>query len=74
MVPAFHSWAQFFAMGGYGFYVWLSVAVTLVAFFSIILHTILHRRSLLRSIVSRQAREQRILAAKKRKQTTGEMS
>lgn len=29
MTPAFSSWQSFFAMGGYAFYVWLAVGVTL---------------------------------------------
>lgn len=31
MTPAFSSWHSFFAMGGYAFYVWLAVGVTLVS-------------------------------------------
>ena len=28
MTPAFASWNEFFAMGGYAFFVWLAVAMT----------------------------------------------
>ncbi|MCL9322220.1 heme exporter protein CcmD [Salmonella enterica subsp. enterica serovar Enteritidis] len=28
MSPAFSSWSDFFAMGGYAFFVWLAVAMT----------------------------------------------
>ncbi|VDZ75771.1 ABC family protein [Salmonella bongori] len=28
--PAFSSWSEFFAMGGYAFFVWLAVAMTVV--------------------------------------------
>mgnify|MGYP006985872582 CR=1 FL=1 len=31
MRPAFSSWYDFFAMGGYGFYVWLAVCFTMAA-------------------------------------------
>ncbi|PKH24473.1 heme exporter protein CcmD [Enterobacterales bacterium CwR94] len=59
MTPAFDSVADFIAMGGYAFYVWLSVCVTLVALMGLILHTALQRRFLLRDIRQRQAREHR---------------
>ncbi|STK49569.1 heme exporter protein D (cytochrome C-type biogenesis protein) [Escherichia coli] len=29
MTPAFASWNEFFAMGGYAFFVWLAVVMTL---------------------------------------------
>lgn len=67
MKPAFHSWTQFLAMGGYGFYVWLSVAVALSALGLIIAHTLLQRKRLLKQIHQRQARDQRIAAARERK-------
>lgn len=67
MTPAFSSWAQFFAMGGYAFYVWLAVACTLAPLAGLLLHTLLQRRRLLDEIRQRQLREQRIRAAKAKK-------
>ncbi|MCC3721198.1 heme exporter protein CcmD [Rouxiella badensis] len=65
MNAAFPTWQAFFAMGGYAFYVWLSVIVTLVSLFGIIIHTVWHRRQLLAEIRRRQSREQRIRQSKK---------
>lgn len=75
MTPAFSSWQEFFAMGGYAFYVWLAVACTLVAMGGLLLHTIIQRQRLLGDIRLRQSRERRIRAAKTKKvasETAGE--
>ncbi|MBP2167709.1 heme exporter protein D [Erwinia toletana] len=66
MTPAFSSWHDFLAMGGYAFYVWLAVAFTLIPLGALFLHTGLQRRRLLAEIRQRQSREQRIRAAKNR--------
>ncbi|CNI05945.1 heme exporter protein CcmD [Yersinia pekkanenii] len=63
MNPAFDSWAAFFAMGGYAFYVWLAVAATLLSLFGLWLHTVWQHKQLLADIQRRQAREQRIRQA-----------
>lgn len=65
MNAAFSSWQDFFAMGGYAFYVWLSVIVTLSALIGIVIHTVWTRRQLLGEIRRRQSREQRIRQSKK---------
>lgn len=67
MTPAFSNWQDFFAMGGYASYVWLAVACALLGLGGLILHTVIHRRRLLTAIRQREAREQRIRAAKSRK-------
>ncbi|MBS2693627.1 heme exporter protein CcmD, partial [Salmonella enterica subsp. enterica serovar 1,4,[5],12:i:-] len=36
MNAAFDSWPAFFAMGGYAFYVWLAVAVTLISLLGLV--------------------------------------
>lgn len=74
MSPAFHSWAQFWAMGGYSFYVWLSVFVVLSIMISLVGHSVYQRRYLLATIASKQDREQRMMAAKKRKHSAGAKS
>ncbi|WP_113633106.1 heme exporter protein CcmD [Pectobacterium peruviense] len=56
---AFTSWQDFFAMGGYAFYVWLAVVLTLLPLSALIGHTLLGRRALLRDIRRQQARDQR---------------
>ncbi|EBW9897342.1 heme exporter protein CcmD [Salmonella enterica subsp. enterica serovar Panama] len=57
MSPAFSSWSDFFAMGGYAFFVWLAVAMTVA------LHTVLQRRAILRGVAQQRAREARMRAA-----------
>lgn len=64
MAPAFASWQAFFHMGGYGFFVWLAVALTALSLFGLIIHTVFQRKKLLAEIKRRQLREQRIEQAK----------
>ncbi|OSJ82913.1 heme exporter protein CcmD, partial [Salmonella enterica] len=47
MSPAFSSWSDFFAMGGYAFFVWLAVAMTVAPLALLALHTVLQRRAIL---------------------------
>lgn len=47
-------------MGGYAFFVWLAVAMTVAP---LALHTVLQRRAILRSVAQQQAREARMRAA-----------
>ncbi|WP_435952764.1 heme exporter protein CcmD [Dryocola sp. BD626] len=68
MNSAFTSWADFFAMGGYAFYVWLAVAFTVIPLLGLVLHTCFQHRSILNGVERQQAREQRIRA---QKQTEG---
>ena len=67
MTPAFSSWSAFFQMGGYAFYVWLSVGMTLLALGCLIIHTLVQRKQLLKEIRQRESRERRISAAKQKK-------
>ncbi|CAI0984433.1 heme exporter protein CcmD [Serratia quinivorans] len=68
MNAAFTSWQAFFAMGGYAFYVWLAVAVTLLSLLGLVAHTFWQRRQLLDEIGRRQARELRIRQSQQSKQ------
>jgi len=68
VTSAFASWADFFAMGGYAFYVWLAVAFTAVPLLGLIVHTTAQHRAILNDVGRQQAREQRIRA---RKQSEG---
>ncbi len=72
MTWAFSSWQDFFAMGGYGFYVWIAVAATLLPLAGLVLHTMIQRRQLLAEVRRRGAREQRIAQARKREETASE--
>lgn len=47
-------------MGGYAFFVWLAVAMTVAP---LALHTVLQRRAILRGVAQQQAREARMRAA-----------
>ena len=38
MTSAFHSWSDFWQMGGYAFYVWLAVAVTALSLLVVVWH------------------------------------
>ncbi|CAI1532814.1 MULTISPECIES: heme exporter protein CcmD [Serratia] len=68
MNAAFTSWQAFFAMGGYAFYVWLAVAVTLLSLLGLVAHTFWQRQQLLDEIGRRQARERRIRQSQQSKQ------
>lgn len=50
MTSAFTSWSEFFAMGGYGFYVWLAVAMTLIPIAILVVHSAIRHRILLREL------------------------
>ncbi|ALB63494.1 Cytochrome c-type biogenesis protein CcmD,interacts with CcmCE [Cronobacter condimenti 1330] len=53
----------FFYMGGYAFYVWLAVVMTVLPLALLIAHTRWARRALRRDIARRQARERRRMKA-----------
>ncbi|WP_445397169.1 heme exporter protein CcmD [Zobellella sp. An-6] len=65
----FDSWSAFWAMGGYGFYVWLSFAVTLLALLGLVAVTITTKKRLLREVKQKQARVARRKAAQKLENT-----
>ena len=65
MNAAFSSWQAFFDMGGYAFYVWLSVAATLISLIALVAHTMVQRRQILDDVRRRQARERRIVQSKR---------
>jgi len=61
---AFSSLAEFWRMGGYGFYVWLAVGISLLALLGLVWQTLGQKQALLRELVRKQAREQRRHAMK----------
>jgi len=61
---AFNSFADFIAMGGYGFYVWLAYGISFLSLIMIIFNTLVKRKKILRAVNKRIAREQRINKAK----------
>ncbi|HDS7192958.1 TPA: heme exporter protein CcmD [Klebsiella michiganensis] len=67
MSSAFTSWSDFLAMGGYAFYVWLAVALTilpLAALAALVAHSAILHRVILRDIARQRAREARRRAAR----------
>ncbi|MCP2005731.1 cytochrome c-type biogenesis protein [Buttiauxella ferragutiae ATCC 51602] len=63
MTRAFLNWGDFFAMGGYAFYVWLAVALTFIPLLLLLAHTRVQRRAILNAVRRQHAREKRIQAA-----------
>lgn len=70
MSPAFASFGEFLAMGGYAFYVWLAVGVTLLALLALAGHSLVQQRAILAEIRRFQARAARVRAS--REQHTGQ--
>lgn len=60
MNVAFGSLSEFFAMGGYAFYVWLAVAFTIIPLCLLVAHTFWQRKALLADVRRQQGRERRI--------------
>ena len=59
----FQTWNDFFNMGGYGFYVWLSYGTSLVATVALIIQTIKQHRTVLQSVLREAQREVRLQQA-----------
>lgn len=70
MNTAFSSWSAFFAMGGYAFYVWFAVGVTLFSLAGLLLYTGWQRKQLLAAIRRQLLRDQRILQAQQAHSST----
>lgn len=60
---AFDSFSEFLAMGGYGFFVWLSFGVTFIAMLAIVIESKITYKNLFIQVDKEQARKQRISAA-----------
>lgn len=63
MNSAFASWDDFFVMGGYAFYVWLAVIMTLLPLAILALQSWYQHRAILRALAEQQIREIRIREA-----------
>ena len=64
----FESFADFLAMGGYAFYVWLSFGVTFVAMSIIAVQSFIKHRGLLKQVVVEKERKARIKKARQQQQ------
>ena len=59
----FQTWNDFFNMGGYCFYVWLSYGISLVAIVALIVQTIKQHKTVLQSVLREAQREVRLQQA-----------
>lgn len=59
----FQTWNDFFNMGGYGFYVWLSYGISLVAIVALIVQTVKQHKTVLQSVLREAQREVRLQQA-----------
>lgn len=57
---AFNSISEFIAMGGYGFYVWLSYGLTFLALIIVLVNSVAKKNKILKDVEHRILREQRI--------------
>ncbi|MFY8272865.1 heme exporter protein CcmD [Pseudoalteromonas sp. SSDWG2] len=60
----FNSLSEFFAMGGYAFYVWLSFGSCALILVGLLFSSLREKRVLLQQVAAQSAREQRIEKAK----------
>lgn len=56
----FESWSELLDMGGYGFYVWLSYGLSLLAIVMLIVQSLSGKSAVLKSIKREQQREARL--------------
>ncbi|STO93302.1 cytochrome c biogenesis protein [Haemophilus pittmaniae] len=61
----FQSWSDFINMGGYGFYVWLSYGISLVALVILAVQSKRARQAVLRNVLRETQREVRLQQANK---------
>ncbi|WP_314722184.1 heme exporter protein CcmD [Haemophilus pittmaniae] len=61
----FQSWSDFINMGGYGFYVWLSYGISLVALVILAIQSKRARQVVLRNVLRETQREVRLQQANK---------
>jgi heme exporter protein D len=59
----FDSFSAFIAMGGYGFYVWLSYGVSLLALALLVLSSITDHKKIKQQIAQREKRENKLRLA-----------
>ncbi len=65
----FNSFSDFLAMGGYGFYVWLSIGVCFASMLLLVVVSKMEKRHLLKVIRKEAARKERMRNAKQAKRT-----
>ncbi len=63
----FDSFSDFLAMGGYGFYVWLSFGIAAALILVLIFSSILSHKQVLKNIASQQLRENKLRQLRKQR-------
>ncbi|MBF0751634.1 MULTISPECIES: heme exporter protein CcmD [Pasteurellaceae] len=56
----FQTWRDFFNMGGYGFYVWLSYGISFASIVALMAQSIKQRKMVLRNVQREVQREARL--------------
>ena len=63
----FYSINAFFAMGGYGFYVWLSFGISTALLFALVYSSIVGHKKVIKNIALRQQRENKLHQLRKQR-------
>ena len=66
----FDSFSAFLAMGGYGFYVWLSFGVSSALILALIVNSTQGHKQIIKNIALRQQREAKLRQVRKQKSRT----
>lgn len=64
----FESFSAFLAMGGYGFFVWLSYGVSILVVTAFVMYIKVDKRNLIKEVRAQAARKARIEQAKEHSQ------
>ncbi len=64
----FESFSAFLAMGGYGFFVWLSYGVSILVVTAFVMYIKVDKRNLIKEVRAQAARKARIQQAKEQSQ------
>ena len=64
----FESFSAFLAMGGYGFFVWLSYGVSILVVTAFVMYINVDKRNLIKEVRAQAARKARIQQAKEQSQ------
>lgn len=59
----FQTWSDFFNMGGYGFYVWLSYGISFIAIIALAVQSVKQRKAVLQNVLRETQREARLQQA-----------
>lgn len=65
----FESWADVWAMGGYGFYVWSSFLVSFIALILLVIDSVRSKRQLFKQVLLEVSRKQRIQRSRQQSET-----